>query len=177
MANIIRLTESDLHNIVRNTVRRIMNEENEGAYLSAIENYVRSLIGYNNRVASLYPNEDNELEFELEGGYEGVLEFHIDSYAYVNLGWKSNDYDQPDDADEIVDEPEVSDVRIYLYDPEGEEVPIQDNGTIKNALQDLIEYHGLEYDWSSLPSSEDVYGPDPDGLHDDPDSSYWRNRN
>ena len=144
MRNIIRLTESDLHTIVRNTVERIIRESNDEPILAGIADYLKSLENYNHAI-SWRPGE-NEVEFDLGDGIDGVVSFYLDTGAYV----KKSEYES--DPDEIVDDdPEITDVEIQLSDRE-----IPDNGIVRDALQSVLDFHGADYSYGDIPTSDDL---------------------
>jgi hypothetical protein len=61
----------------------------------------------------------------------------------------------PDDPDEIIDKPEVAVTEIILYDENGDnEIPLEDNGIVKKALESVIQVDYSNYD---APSEEDYF--------------------
>ena len=59
---------------------------------------------------------------------------------------QSNDYDVPDDPDEIEGDYQVF-ITSIVIDENGEQTPIEDNGMVANALKSLInpDMDDLEY--------------------------------
>ena len=156
MKKIIRLTESELHGIVMNAVKRVLRESNEDQQLiNAMVNWINTQWnpGY------LTPG-DNEIYIKLDENTMAWIDFEIVCDPYVKSGMKSNYYDVPDDPDEIVDEPKVEITSIVIYfDDSDSERQITDNGVIQNAIQNKIDNGGIkiEYDLGGIPSEEDYF--------------------
>ena len=156
MKKIIRLTESELHGIIMNTVKKVLRESNEGQkFFQAIANGINTQ--WNPRY--LTPG-NNEIEISLGKDTTAYIDFELVCDPYIRRGMKSNDYDVPDDPDEIVDEPKVEITSIIIYFDNGDsEQQITDNGFIQNAIQDKVDNGGIEieYDWGRVPSEEDYF--------------------
>ena len=150
MKKIIRLTESDLRGIVQRSVLRILQEQNDfGLLLQSIAQSIaqESTIDVN-------PGE-NEQEVQLEDGRLAYVTYDVQCNPYLHQGMKSYDYDVPDDPDEIIDNPEVAVTEIILYDEDGDnEIPLEDNGIVKKALESVIQVDYSDYD---VPSEEDYF--------------------
>ena len=150
MKKIIRLTESDLRGIVQRSVLRVLQEQNDfGLLLQTIAQSIaqESTIDAN-------PGE-NEQEVQLEDGRLAFVTYDVQCSPYLRQGMKSNDYDVPDDPDEIIDNPEVVVTEIILYDEDGgNEIPLEDNGIVKKALESVIQVDYSNYD---APSEEDYF--------------------
>ena len=150
MKKIIRLTESDLRGIVQRSVLRVLQEQNDfGLLLQSIAQSIaqKSTIDAN-------PGE-NEQEVQLEDGRLAFVAYDVQCNPYLRQGMKSYDYDVPNDPDEIIDNPEVVVTEIILYDEDGDnEIPLEDNGIVKKALESVIQVDYSNYD---VPSEEDYF--------------------
>ncbi len=156
MKKIIRLTESELHGIIMNAVKKVLRESNEGQqFFQAIANGINTQ--WNPRY--LTPG-NNEIEISLGEDTTAYIDFELVCDPYKSGGARSNSYDVPDDPDEIVDEPKVEITSIIIYFDNGDsEQQITDNGIIQNAVQNKIDNGGvrIEYDWGRVPSEEDYF--------------------
>ena len=150
MKKIIRLTESDLRGIVQRSVLRVLQEQNDfGLLLQTIAQSIAQ-----ERTIDVNPGE-NEQEVQLEDGRLAFVAYDVQCSPYLRQGMKSNDYDVPDDPDEIIDNPEVVVTEIILYDEDGDnEIPLEDNGIVKKALESVIQVDYSNYD---VPSEEDYF--------------------
>ena len=131
MKRIIRLTESDLHNFIKCSVERILREQGGDDLL--LQSIAQGLV---QQQLSVSPGE-NEAEVELGEDTFAYVKYNVLCSPYLKQGMRSNDYDVPDDPDEIIDEPEVE-VIEFDYCQDGDCNPIQDNGIIQKALQNNI---------------------------------------
>ena len=138
MKKIIRLTESDLHNMIKHSVKKILKEENETLFLQSI---AQSIVNGEKIDANL---EDNEIEVEVQD-YLININFDVEPNVHYVPGSRSLDRDVPDDASEIVEDglPKVYVKQIIYYDDYNDEHVIQDNGIVANALAKKIV---LDYD-------------------------------
>lgn len=156
MKKIIRLTESELHGIIMNAVKKVLRESNEEQqFFQAIANGINTQ--WNPRY--LTPG-DNEIDIDLDENTTAYIDFELVCDPYVRRGMRSYDYDVPDDPDEIVDEPKVEITNIVIYFDNGDsEQQITDNGFIQNAIQNKVDNGGIEieYDWDRVPSEEDYF--------------------
>lgn len=150
MKKIIRLTESDLRGIVQRSVLRVLQEQNDfGLLLQSIAQSIAQ-----KSIIDVSPGE-NEQEVELEDGRLVYVIYDVHCNPYLHQGMKSYDYDVPDDPDEIIDNPEVVVKEIRLYDDDGyKEIPLKDNGIVKEALESVIQVDYIGYD---VPSEEDFF--------------------
>ena len=146
MKKLIRLTESDLHNLVQRSVLRVLREQDENFLLQSI---AQSLVQQR-----LVANQgENEIEVQLQGDAIAQITFVVESSPYMRQGMKSNSYDVPDDPDEIVDNPTIEVVEVVVC-KDGECLPIQDNGIIQQTLQKNVE---IDYNGGDIPSEQDYY--------------------
>lgn len=146
MKKIIRLTESDLHNIVRNSVLRVLREQDDTMLLQIIAQALAD------QRQEAKPG-DNEARVELEGDNFAYIDYNVLCDPYMRQGMKSQSYDVPDDADEIIDDVEIE-VTEVGYCQDGECRIIEDNGIIKKALENAVE---IDYDGQDIPSEEDYF--------------------
>lgn len=147
MKKIIRLTESDLHNLVQRSVERILREQGGDDLL--LQSIAQGLV---QQQLNPKPGE-NEAEVELDGDAFAYVKYDVLCSPYLRQGMKSNSYDVPNDEDEIIDEPQVEVIEI-AFCQDGDCKPIQDNGIIKKALEDNIEIDYNDYD---VPSEKDYF--------------------
>lgn len=147
MKKIIRLTESDLHNFIKRSVERILREQGGDDLL--LQSIAQGLV---QQQLSVSPGE-NEAEVELGEDTFAYVKYNVLCSPYLKQGMRSNDYDVPDDPDEIIDEPKVEVIEVD-YCQDGDCNPIQDNGIIQKALQNNIE---VDYSDYNVPSEEDYF--------------------
>ena len=147
MKKIIRLTESDLHNFIKRSVERILREQGGDDLL--LQSIAQGLV---QQQLSVSPGE-NEAEVELGEDTFAYVKYNVLCSPYLKQGMRSNDYDVPDDPDEIIDELEVEVIEVD-YCQDGDCNPIQDNGIIQKALQNNIEVVYSDY---NVPSEEDYF--------------------
>lgn len=147
MKRIIRLTESDLHNLIQRSVERILREQGGDDLL--LQSIAQGLV---QQQLSVSPGE-NEAEVELGEDTFAYVRYNVLCSPYLKQGMRSNDYDVPDDPDEIIDEPEAEVIEVD-YCQDGDCNPIQDNGIIQKALQNNIE---VDYSDYNVPSEEDYF--------------------
>ena len=146
MKKIIRLTESDLHNLVQRSVARILREQDENLLLQAI---AQALVQQR-----LYASQgENEAEVQLQGDTIAQVTYVVNSDPYTKQGMRSSSIDVPNDPDEIVDNPTIEVVEIVVC-RDGECLPIQDNGIIKQTLEKNVE---IDYSGNDIPNEQDYY--------------------
>jgi hypothetical protein len=146
MKKIIRLTESDLHNIVRNSVLHVLREQDDTMLLQIIAQALAE------QKQEAVPG-NNEARVELEGDDFAYIDYNVLCDPYMRQGMKSQSYDVPDDEDEIIDDVEIE-VNEIGYCRDGECRLIEDNGIIKKALENAVE---IDYDGQDIPSEEDYF--------------------
>ena len=146
MKKLIRLTESDLHNLVQRSVLRVLREQDENFLLQSI---AQSLVQQR-----LVANQgENEIEVQLQGDAIAQITFVVESSPYMRQGMKSSSYDVPDDPDEVVDNSTIEVVEVVVC-KDGDCLPIQDNGIIQQTLQKNVE---IDYNGGDIPSEQDYY--------------------
>ena len=149
MKKIIRLTESDLHGLVQRSVLRVLQEQNDfGLILQDIAQYI-----VQKGEIDVKPGENN-LEVELRDGRLAYVTYDVQCSPYLRQGMKSNDYDVPDDPDEIIDDWDVEIIDICLYDYDDNEVTIDDNGIVRDSIKRVLQIDYSNYD---VPSEEDYF--------------------
>ena len=149
MKKIIRLTESDLHNLIQESVARVLQEEQDKNLL--LQTIAQSII----QQKRLYVKDgENDADFELQGDRFVHITFEVLSDPYMQQGMRSSSYDVPDDADEIIDEPTIEIGSIEFCNGEGQCIQIHDNGIVKKALESIME---IDYNPLNIPSEEDYY--------------------
>ena len=147
MKKIIRLTESDLHNLVQRSVVRILQEDN--SFL--LQLIAQSIIQQKQLDVNV---GENDGEFRLQGDKFAYITFEVDCDPYMQQGMRSSSYDVPDDPDEIIDNPTVVVNSIDYCDGEGECIQIHDNGLVKQALEKIINVDYTNYD---VPTEGDYF--------------------
>ena len=152
MKRIIRLTENDLHGIVRNAIKRILRESNDNQSIIAIADAIKQQW----KPDSLLPG-DNEIDVELGGNASAWIDFNLVCNPYIQPGTPSSDYDVPDDPDEIVDEPEVEVNQIVMYYDGGDELDVVDDGTIQSTIEMIVSGAKIDYDWDRVPSQDEYF--------------------
>ena len=148
MKKIIRLTESDLHNLIQRSVERVLREQGDTLLLQEIAQYI---VQKGEIIAN--PGE-NDLEVELQDGRLAYIIYIVSCNPYLRQGMRSNDYDVPDDPDEIIDDWDVEIIDICLYDYDDNEVTINDNGIVRESLKRVLQIDYSNYD---VPSEEDYF--------------------
>jgi hypothetical protein len=149
MKKIIRLTESDLRGIVQRSVLRVLQEQNDFGLL--LQSIAQSIVQKGE--IDVNPGE-NDLEVELQDGRLVYIKYNVLCSPYLRQGMKSNDYDVPDDPDEIIDDWDVEIIDICLYDYDDNEVTINDNGIVRKSIKRVLQIDYSNYD---APSEEDYF--------------------
>lgn len=146
MKKIIRLTESDLHNLIQRSVLRVLREQDENFLLQSI---AQSLVQQ-----QLIANQGkNDIEVSLQGDAIAQIEFVVETSPYMRQDMRTSSYDVPDGSDEIVDNPTIEVVEIVVC-KDGECLPIQDNGIIQQTLEKNVE---IDYSGDDIPSEQDYF--------------------
>lgn len=149
MKKIIRLTESDLRGIVQRSVLRVLQEQNDFGLL--LQDIAQCIVQKGE--IDVKPGENN-LEVELRDGRLAYVTYDVQCSPYLRQGMKSNDYDVPDDPDEIIDDWDVEIIDICLYDYDDNEVTIDDNGIVRDSIKRVLQIDYSNYD---VPSEEDYF--------------------
>jgi hypothetical protein len=149
MKKIIRLTESDLHNLVQRSVAMVLQEQQDNNLL--LQSIAQS-IAQKGRLDVILG--ENDTDIELQGGRFANITFEVIGDPYMKRGMRSNSYDVPDDPDEIIDNPTIEVGSIEYCNNDGRCIPIHDNGIVKKALESIIE---INYNPLDIPSEEDYY--------------------
>ena len=149
MRKIIRLTESDLHNLVQRSVLRVLQEQNDFGLL--LQSIAQSIVQKDE--IDVNPGE-NDLEVELQDGRLVYIKYNVLCNPYLHQGMKSSDYDVPDDPDEIIDDWDVEIIDICLFDYDDNEVTINDNGIVRESLKRVLQIDYSNYD---VPSEKEFF--------------------
>lgn len=145
MKKIIRLTESDLHGIVKRSILNILREQNDVLLLQQIAQKLAQ--------STIYAKSgENEEDVELQDGMYATIRYTVESDPYVRKGMKSHDYDVPNDPDEVIDNPNVivDEIDVCFNN---DFQPLQDNGIVKKAIEQSMT---IEYD-DGIPSEEEYF--------------------
>jgi hypothetical protein len=146
MKKIIRLTESDLHNLIQRSVLRVLREQDENFLLQSI---AQSLVQQ-----QLIANQGrNEIEVRLQGDAIAQIEYVVESDPYIRQDMRSRSYDVPDGSEGIIDNPTIEVVEVVVC-KDGECLPIQDNGIIQQTLEKNVE---IDYSGGDIPSEQDYF--------------------
>lgn len=148
MKRIIRLTESELHNLVQRSVQRILREQDERFLLQSIAQSIAQKRSVGAKLG------ENDGEFRLQDGNYAYITYTVEGDPYMQRGMRSSSRDVPDDPDEIIDNPTVEIGSIEICDDEGHCTPIRDNGIVRQALENTIE---IDYNILDIPSEEDYF--------------------
>jgi hypothetical protein len=157
MKRVIRLTESDLHNLIQRSVERVLREQGDTLLLQEIAQYIVQKGGI---IAN--PGE-NELELYLKDGRQVFIIYIVSCNPYLRQGMRSNDYDVPDDPDEIIDDFDVEIKDMWLCDYDDNEVTLDDNGIVSKSLKRVLE---IDYSGYDVPSEEEYFFDDDDYYYD-----------
>lgn len=135
MKKIIRLTENDLHSIVKNTLSKVIKESNNEP-IDITEGVISSIWDSNYDFDRWEDGWHREVDFANEAGESYILDIYIN--REVKPGLKSHDYDVPDDPDEINVTLDIDNIRAF--DAYGEELyPITfDTERILDSLYDYV---------------------------------------
>lgn len=136
MKKIIRLTENDLHSIVKNTLSKVIKESNNEP-IDITEGLISSIWDSNYDFDRWEDGWHREVDFANEAGESYIFDIYIN--REVRPGLKSHDYDVPDDPDEINVTLDIDNIRAF--DADGEEIcPITFN--TERILDSLYDYVG-----------------------------------
>lgn len=148
MKRIIRLTESDLHNLIQRSVERVLREQGDTLLLQDIAQFI---VQKGEIIAN--PGE-NDLEVELQDGRLAYIKYNVLCSPYLRQGMKSYDYDVPDDPDEIIDDWDVEIKDMWLCDYDDNEVTLDDNGIVRESLKRVLQ---VDYSGYDVPSEEEYF--------------------
>ena len=160
MKKIFRLTESELHHIVRETANKVISRaltENEvdGKLCKIIADRILESGEY----VLDYHDQDENVEYQdIQIGKDAYasVTFDVIEKPTVRMGMKSHDYDVPDDPPYLDGDTKVEVTEIYICDFEANDdgYYIQDNGMVGKAIEDVIVWDGYgEEDYD-----DDSYG-------------------
>lgn len=152
MKNIIRLTESDLKGVIMESVRRVIKEHVDNSFLSRVAAGLKQAPQHQ-FIAD--PDTENEIEGVWIGGDDYVdIRYYLEANAKYRPGYM--DYDSYD-PEEVEDNPEVTDVKIYYYsEADGSEHVIDDNGTVAGIIRSRLD---IQYDMDSMRADDTEYDP------------------
>lgn len=136
MKKIIRLTENDLHRLVKNTLKKIIRESSNEP-VDITEGLIYSIWDSNYDFDRWEDGWHREVDFANEAGESYIFDIYIN--REVKPGLNSHDYDVPDDPDEINVTLDIDNIRAF--DADGEEIhPITFN--TERILDSLYDYVG-----------------------------------
>lgn len=130
----IRLTESELKNIVRSAVIRTINESNNDSMLL-------NLICHKIEDSSIPLTDDGIYEVTLDEakGEIAIIEFDINDGRYLKRDGGSIDRDLPDEPDSVIGDYDIEVVGITIYDGDGNEIyELEDDGRVSNFIKENL---------------------------------------
>lgn len=144
MKKLIRLTESDLHKVIKRSVSRILKESQETDILSQIVQGIMNMGEI--KGDSSYENEISDIE--LDNGNVAFITYEVSDGRYLQRGMSSYDRDVPDDPSEVMGDYDIEVTAIEIYTDDGEFVTsLKDNGMVADAIKDIaiIDESDLDY--------------------------------
>lgn len=150
---IIRLTESDLHQIVENAVNSIISELREPS-----RDYVNDVLNadYVGKCTISFVNStygEGDVEVVGKSGTEYTIKVFVNG-EYIK-GEKSHDYDVPDDYDETNEW--ISDIELYYYDDEANYMVGLPLDSVSIDELKKFAMSRIEFDWSNYDPYDDYY--------------------
>lgn len=135
----IRLTESDLKNLISSTVKRILKEEvNDSSILSRIVERLTNI-----DVPASGGENSVEVPLDDEGNVIAFIDYEIKDNRYLNQ------VEAPDGPlDNIEGDFELYITNMVIYDENDNETPIEDNGMVTNALKELVNLDDSDLDYN-----------------------------
>lgn len=134
----IRLTESDLKNLISSTVKRILKEEvNDSSILSRIVERLTNI-----DVPASGGENSVEVPLDDEGNVIAFIDYEIKDNRYLNQ------VEAPDGPlDNVEGDFELYITNMVIYDENDNETPIEDNGMVTNALKELVNLDDSDLDY------------------------------
>jgi len=140
---IIRLTESDLHNIIKESVQKVLSEgfntpSNDSMYLDLIADglqYISKEEIENNPDNVIVPLSD---DYDENGKNIAIISCDFSDNRMLRHGWRSNDRDLPDDPDEFEGECNVVINKIVIFDDNYNSLELYDDGRIRDAIKEIV---------------------------------------
>ena len=135
----IRLTESDLKNIIYSTVEKILKEEiDNNSILSRIVDRLSNM-----DVSASNGSNSVEVPLDDEGNVIVFIDYEINDKRYLN---KVEAPDGP--LNDIEGDFELYITDMTVYDENDNETPIEDNGMVANALKELVNLDDSDLDYA-----------------------------
>lgn len=133
---ILRLVESDLHRLISSAVKKILRESaNENAILSKIVERLTTV--KTDAVTSFVGENSIEIYLDNDNTVLAFIDYTIDDNRVLVKGRSGNMYDRADDPDEEIGDFDVIVTAIEI-DDNGNEISVQDNGMVAEALKSLV---------------------------------------
>jgi hypothetical protein len=135
----IRLTESDLKNIIYSTVEKILKEEiDNNSILSRIVDRLSNM-----DVSASNGSNSVEVPLDDEGNVIAFIDYEINDKRYLN------NVEAPDGPlNDIEGDFELYITDMVIYDENDNETPIEDNGMVTNALKELVNLDDSDLDYA-----------------------------
>ena len=135
----IRLTESDLKNIIYSTVEKILKEEiDNNSILSRIVDRLSNM-----DVSASNGSNSVEVPLDDEGNVIVFIDYEINDKRYLN------NVEAPDGPlNDIEGDFELYITDMVIYDENDNETPIEDNGMVTNALKELVNLDDSDLDYA-----------------------------
>lgn len=146
---ILRLTESDIHNMIRSTVNRMLKEDVLSQGVGEFD-YKSDILKGRIDGGHISAN-DNEVEFEVIGKSGAEYSIYATVSCDVQRGMRSMDYDVPDDPDEC--SAKIISLEIAKYDEETNDwtpIPYKRDPRFERALEQYLDVDFNDYeDWGT----------------------------
>jgi hypothetical protein len=135
----IRLTESDLKNIIYSTVEKILKEEiDNNSILSRIVDRLSNM-----DVSASNGSNSVEVPLDDQGNVIAFIDYEINDKRYLN------NVEAPDGPlNDIEGDFELYITDMVIYDENDNETPIEDNGMVTNALKELVNLDDSDLDYA-----------------------------
>lgn len=141
MKRIVRLTESDIHRIVANSIGRIIEQRENYDLIKMIVSAIKEQYAEG---IDARENDKNELQLDLADGRFVWIGFNVYGNAYVDT--QEGNYDVPEYS-EVVDNPEITDITVEVFDENNEPHLLEDTALIENTIKQLLN---IDYYYSDL---------------------------
>ena len=156
----LKLTETDLTNLVNSMVNKMLRESIEDVEIEVtLHDVADAILDEVGGGLSVSPDGSDSFQLLEIGDSVAEVEYTYSTYINVSPGREYGYYELPDDPEvNEVRKPEVDEVRVTI---DGEEV--EDDGTIADTIQELFNSGKLYVDTSDIdafPSEREYYNDD-----------------
>ena len=149
---ILRLTESDVSRLIKESAYKILNEMMEGQDNEILSQVVNAIHGTND--LTMKPNTEETLELFLNdtGDLIAYVIAYADDNRSIEYGDEGDGYSIPPAPDEILGDYKIHVINIEVYEDGSLLTELEDNGMVADALMDAVY---VETD--DLPSTYEKY--------------------